>query len=1148
MSFTHVIAQNTLIDEKIKDVMKLIMNKEHDRADSILDNLYYNAEGPDQTFVLNLTKCYNGYEKIKTYEDPSVIRPYSDYGKKVFLYLRSTLNKDNAQLIQLWPTLSMLSEIYNYLDDSVVVDISGIASDYYIKYNVHDLFNFYNVQKNTYQYLDSRGEWKKAADVMKIFYDVAEKSQDTTVMKALAAYFLGEAYQNNKKFNEAEYFYTTSYQIFNSKFINEKEFCCKLLEKLIITLYLNKKYSRAIGFSKEHCDICKLTFGDNSLEFCKALTMKSDIEIAIGKIDDAVLDLENAVKMFDNFVSLDEPWMQRSRFSLNFLKMYFGSGLIEIENNSKHITMLEAYKETLLGNFSKAKSLYKKLLTSLDDNLVDNTFYCYAISELSLIMLREGNYSEADSLLNYAMERLKEVNPDDNGIRFIYETKGSLFQSILNQKEALRWFNLAKGYYSDEEKNTIGYARLLSNIALCLDPEKDLSDMKSMIEKAYNIYIEAAGNYSSNDKLILLNNLGWICMEMGDYDKSQAIFELLLDNCTTKETEMIKSGVLSNLSKIYLYKNLLDQAEIILDEATELKASIKFKIAIDFYALLIKCMKRDNNLVTYLGNLNDEIKKGISDAFGTFSGSERESYWTKYSELLSIGNNYVAMNLKEPQTSRMAFDNLLLTKNMLLKSEILLEETSKASNNSNVMNYFSSFKLLKKRLSEKGISDDSTTIIIDSISNLEKKIIAATPNFGARLFSNFKKMEDIKDMISGGEVAIEFTLLPHVQFPLERTNYYLGAFILKEDSSAPILVEICPENDIENLLNQDGEIQKEIIDNLYSISDSRVYQIIWTKIKPFILDGSTIYYSPSGVLNKINLSLISNGTKRLSEIYNIFQVSSTAQIEDVKNKKYDNSSAVIYGDINYYENVEQMSQESYAYKYHSSSDILATRSLLRGTWDLIPGTKHEIKAIDSIMRKKGIRVLIYDQDRANEESFKSLDGKAPDIIHVSTHGFYYSPNDIKSIGYFLDQNPTYTLKDLSMLHCGLLFAGANNAWTGKSLPNGIDDGILTAEELSHIDLRNNKLVVLSACDTGLGDIDSIDGVFGLQRALKRANAGTIMMSLWKIPDEETKELMTTFYKCLLSGFSVHDSLKYAQKELNDKGKSPYYWAGFVILD
>ena len=185
----------------------------------------------------------------------------------------------------------------------------------------------------------------------------------------------------------------------------------------------------------------------------------------------------------------------------------------------------------------------------------------------------------------------------------------------------------------------------------------------------------------------------------------------------------------------------------------------------------------------------------------------------------------------------------------------------------------------------------------------------------------------------------------------------------------------------------------------------------------------------------------------------------------------------------------------------------------------------------------------------------------------------------------LDNNATRRgVEDKALTRSGLLFAGANNALTGKKLPHGVDDGILTANEISQLDFRDMDLVVLSACQTGLGEIKG-DGVFGLQRGFKKAGAKSIMMSLWKVDDEATRLLMTQFYKNLTSGMSKHESLKQAQKYLREyevevemaqdsrhqisahakeqaqqeankekttkkvkKYQDPYFWAGFILLD
>ena len=133
------------------------------------------------------------------------------------------------------------------------------------------------------------------------------------------------------------------------------------------------------------------------------------------------------------------------------------------------------------------------------------------------------------------------------------------------------------------------------------------------------------------------------------------------------------------------------------------------------------------------------------------------------------------------------------------------------------------------------------------------------------------------------------------------------------------------------------------------------------------------------------------------------------------------------------------------------------------------------------------------------------------------------------------------------MRSGLIMSGANRVWMGTSPIEGIEDGILTAYEVSNMDLMNTELVVLSACETGLGDIEGGEGVYGLQRAFRVAGAKTLIMSLWKVPDEQTRELMEKFYTGWLSEMDKYEAFRNAQDEMRKK-YSPYYWAAFVMVD
>ena len=126
-------------------------------------------------------------------------------------------------------------------------------------------------------------------------------------------------------------------------------------------------------------------------------------------------------------------------------------------------------------------------------------------------------------------------------------------------------------------------------------------------------------------------------------------------------------------------------------------------------------------------------------------------------------------------------------------------------------------------------------------------------------------------------------------------------------------------------------------------------------------------------------------------------------------------------------------------------------------------------------------------------------------------------------------------------------SGGDNTWTNSIFESNKDDGILTSYEISKVDLHNVDLVVLSACETGLGE-DFYDGIFGLQRAFKKAGVKSILMSLWNIDDKATSDYMGFFYNFLASGLSKHESYRRTVIEMRKKYQDPYYWASFVLLD
>lgn len=326
-------------------------------------------------------------------------------------------------------------------------------------------------------------------------------------------------------------------------------------------------------------------------------------------------------------------------------------------------------------------------------------------------------------------------------------------------------------------------------------------------------------------------------------------------------------------------------------------------------------------------------------------------------------------------------------------------------------------------------------------------------------------------------------------------------------------------------------------------------------------------------------------SETLGDQYKLIEMNSTRQLVIPTSFKRANNDAFLFGGIQFDPDSTRLEDES-TLASRSSSTLSPLDSSSRGeTWNYLTGTEREINALEKIMQGSGLMVHSHKAHKATEETFKNI-GKngspSPRILHLATHGYFFPDrassgtgrmtHDPDSIGtssdpssqkrheetakaasirpqFIASEEPVFKISDHPMLRSGLIMAGGNAAWMGKQTLEGREDGILTAYEISQMNLSNTELVVLSACETGLGDIQGNEGVYGLQRAFKIAGVKYIIMSLWQVPDKQTSMLMTSFYRKLLEQkLSIPDAFHAAQKELREMGLDPYQWAGFVLVE
>jgi len=265
------------------------------------------------------------------------------------------------------------------------------------------------------------------------------------------------------------------------------------------------------------------------------------------------------------------------------------------------------------------------------------------------------------------------------------------------------------------------------------------------------------------------------------------------------------------------------------------------------------------------------------------------------------------------------------------------------------------------------------------------------------------------------------------------------------------------------------------------------------------------------------------------------------------------------GDILDYDDVHSSSMENIALMGGINYDTKESDKIV---WEYLPGSKDEVEAIKESLSKKKKNVSYETSDNATETHFKEV-AENSDIVHIATHGFFFpDPQKVWSM-FEAEDTPeediefrgqsnvvgvtSFTENKNPLMRSGLVFAGVHDLWSGE-ITSKEDDGILTALEVSQLNLSNTELAVLSACETGLGEIVGDEGVYGLKRTFKIAGVKYLIISLWQVPDKETKEFMLLFYEQLYKegGSSIYEAFENAQRQMREK-YDPYFWAAFVLI-
>ena len=517
------------------------------------------------------------------------------------------------------------------------------------------------------------------------------------------------------------------------------------------------------------------------------------------------------------------------------------------------------------------------------------------------------------------------------------------------------------------------------------------------------------------------------------------------------------------------------------------------------------------------------LREQISNNFAGMTSSQQDYFAQKLKEPFSYALELLEEQPNNEDLAELCFENEVFNRGLLMRTDALLRQALLSSGDSSLIKDYEQFIGYKRELIARdevvGPGNFARRMYLkQEIAKLEKQLSVGSSEFARSNYSDIR-VKDIKSSLSSNESLITYVEIPH------KHGTSLGAFVLNKENGLQY-ISMCSSEELISLEEiAQNDILKLCVDNM-------AYHLLFEKIDKKITDEGTILYSPAGIVHRIPLkALYIDNDLTIGDKYKLSALANPIDLyyqDNTQNFAIDKMKIALWGGIDY--GTSDTKDENF----------IKTRSVTRGeSLVYLPGSLNEVDNIYRMLDGKVLSAVHFTGNGATESSFKQKASGA-DIIHISTHGFFH-------------EDQAHELNN-AMHNSGLFFANANAAWKDNYKPEyfykGYEDGILRADEIETQDLASCKLVVLSACETGLGEIKGDEGVFGLQRAFKLAGARCILMSLWSVPDAATEELMKRFYENLLIDSNIDNAFNNAQKSMKESTKPLYGvrdWGGFVLL-
>lgn len=949
---------------------------------------------------------------------------------------------------------------------------------------------------------------------------------------------------------------------------NHREYIT-LLDYLVKYYDLIEEYDIALENAQRALELSEYKYTNNSAEYGKQLAILSGIQIRKGQY----LAAEN---------NMDE--------SLNIIRRKIQRKSVEFADALATTARLYG----IMGSYSEAERLLKRssrINRRLGGDISQNA---KAVEELAFLYIRIGEYADTEELLLEAVARKEEkygpqsktlVNPL-NQLALLYLITGDYTQS---EKMGRRASDIANQVYGD---STLIYAESITNLGKLyltigsFDKAQDnfdqivairrrelgdkhvllansLTDLaftrfyqkpEENVTEAENLLLEARDivkeNFDVSHPLYAtaITNLADLYIQTDRFQEAETYLQQanVIWEAKLGPQNINSATIATLLGDLYTKQGLYDQA----NENYLKSQNIFLEIFSEEHPSYVRTLTKQGQMFYASGNLEEANRvynqametylKFLQTYFTALSEGEKSKFWSLMQPDFEF---YTLLATKQadtkPELLSLAYKYNIATKGILLNSSIKIRERILNSDDEELKLIYQDWVAQKEFLtaalsmSPEQLKEDGIKVksLLNNIEKLEKELSEKSGDFAKEFETVYYTWEDVQKGLEPDEVAVE----------LVRYREFADGFTDEIRYAAFIITPYTEKNPQVVVLENGKDLESRYL-NYYRYAvrtiktDKLSYENFWKPIKDAIIDYDKVYLSPDKVYNQINLSsMLIAEDEYVIDRTNIHLIGNTKQLAinyleqqgklEGTTDDYVDNTAIICANPQFYATLGL------------EPTIDEMKDLQRGGSfvTMLPGTAIEGQQVNSLLQDNKWKTYFYSEGLATEEQLSDI--ASPRVFHIATHGFF-------------DANPLEALGSSSLnalLRSGLMLVGAGEILAEDNTGFNSASGILTAAEVMNMSFDNTELVVLSACETALGEVKVGEGVYGLQRAFLVAGADALIMSLFKVSDEVTVMLMTEFYKNWLVLGDKREAFSLAQKIVKSQYPEPKYWGSFVLI-